>query len=341
MRKSLLLFFVFGLIIACKKEKNAQNQESVGYSELYKNAISIFQPLSSVEYEEIKPELATLGKYLYFDTRLSNKGNISCNSCHDLHTFGVDNLPTSPGDDGITGARNSPSVIYASLHAMQFWDGRAEDVEEQAGGPILNPVEHNIKDKQDLVKRIENVDLYIDWFGKVFPEESTPITFENITKAIGAFERTLRPESRFDKYLEGDENQLNAQEKRGLEAFISNGCITCHNGVTLGGQMFQKFGVYDEYWKWTQSKEIDNGLFDLTQKETDKHLFKVPGLRNITKTAPYFHDGSVASLEEVVRIMGNIQANVKITEEEIRDIVAFLDALTADLTDEVKRSPFE
>lgn len=335
-------FFV--IITACvQNEQPSEKQEATKDpdTELLKSAQTLFQPISSVEFEEPDPAMVKLGKYLFFDKRLSGENNISCNSCHNLNTFGVDNEQFSLGDDGSMGGRNSPTVFHAALHKMQFWDGRAKDVEEQAAGPILNPIEHNIKDKQELVDRLKGVEMYQDMFAEAFHQDQNPITFDNTTRAIGAFERTLMPESRFDKYLEGDVNALSAEEKKGLEVFINTGCITCHSGVALGGQLLQKFGLFEDYWKQTDSEKIDYGLFDVTQNEMDKFFFKVPGLRNITHTWPYFHDGSVKDLNKAVKIMGKLQRNIDMTDEQVNDIVVFLNSLTADIPEEVKKNPFE
>lgn len=341
MFKKVVLLSVLMSFVACKKEnEKTVDINSNEKSELLSKASTYFKSLSTVEFEKLDPKKVELGKYLYFDTRLSGEGNISCNSCHDLNTFGVDNKKFSPGDDGSLGARNSPTVLHASLHSMQFWDGRAKDVEEQAGGPILNPVEHNIKNEKELEERIQKIDLYKDLFAQVYKGENQPISFGNITNAIGAFERTLNPESRFDKFLDGDESALSAQEQKGLETFMSVGCITCHNGVALGGQMFQKFGVYKNYWELTESEKIDNGLYDLSKEEVQKYLFKVPGLRNVTNTAPYFHDGSISDLKRAVEIMGIVQNNITLDAKQLDDIAAFLGSLSSDLPDSVKKSPF-
>lgn len=342
MRKQLVLLAVLLSIVSCKKEQTKSTEvKEKEKSELFTKATTFFQPLSSVENKDLDPEKVALGKYLYFDTRLSKDGNISCNSCHNLNTYGVDNKAFSPGDTGALGGRNSPTVFHAALHNMQFWDGRAKDVEEQAGGPILNPVEHNIKSEKELEDRLRKVDIYKEKFAAIYKSEKEPITFANITNAIGAFERTLMPESRFDKFLEGDMTALSAQEKKGLDTFISVGCITCHNGVAMGGQMFQKFGVYGDYWQETKSAKVDNGLADLSKKDAEKYFFKVPGLRNIEHTGPYFHDGSVKDLKEAVRIMASLQTNVKLSQEQIDDITVFLGSLSSDIKDEVKKSPFE
>lgn len=336
----LAIIFCF-LITACNRGEKSTTAEKENDTELLKTAKVLFQPISSVNFDEPDSAMVALGKYLYFDTRLSGEGNISCNSCHGLDTYGVDNERFSLGDAGTMGGRNSPTVFHAALHKMQFWDGRALDVEEQAAGPILNPIEHNIKNKEELVDRLKKVELYQTLFPKAFKNDADPLTFDNVTRAIGAFERTLMPESKFDKYLEGDESALTAQEKEGLGAFISVGCITCHSGVALGGQMLQKFGLFEDYWKLTKSENVDYGLFDLSQNETEKYFFKVPGLRNITHTAPYFHDGSVDDLKKAVEIMGKLQRNVDLTEKQVNDIVVFMGSLSADISDEAKRNPFE
>lgn len=339
MRKIYLLVMA-GTIIACNnspKKQEANTTEAPQKSKLLKTAQALFKSVETLPEPAISEEKIALGKMLYFDTRLSKDGNISCNSCHNLETFGVDNLPTSPGDTKELGARNSPTVFHASLHAMQFWDGRAKDVEEQAEGPILNPVEHNIPSAEFLENRIRQVPDYQSLFAKVFPDQKEPITFKNIANAIGAFERMLNPVSRFDKFLSGDENALTQQEKDGLQDYINNGCTTCHSGIAMGGQMFQKFGVYGNYWEHTKSKKIDAGLFDISKKESDKYLFKVPGLRNIEKTAPYFHDGSVEKLEDAVRIMAKLQSDKDLSEKQVENIVAFLKTLTADIDDKYKK----
>ena len=272
-----------------------------------------------------------LGKKLYNDTRLSLEGKNSCNSCHNLATYGVDNLPTSPGDAGNNGTRNSPTVFNAAFHFAQFWDGREPDVEAQAGGPILNPVEMNIPSEDFLVKRLSEDQEYRQLFAEAFPDQAPPLTFKNITYAIAAFERELITPSKFDDYLKGDENALNAEEKKGLETFMKAGCTTCHTGALLGGNMYQKFGLFDDYWKYTESKEIDEGRMMVTKNEADKYLFKVPSLRNIEKTWPYFHDGSVEKLDDAVKIMAKVELNKDLSDKETKEIVTFLASLTGNV----------
>lgn len=329
-----LVFVIVGLVLfACKKEakEDFSKQPVSEKSELAKKADNFFKSISTIESTTIPQNKIDLGKKLYFDKALSKNETISCNSCHNLATFGVDNKSFSTGDTGQLGGRNSPSVIYASLHAMQFWDGRAKDVEEQAGGPLLNPVEHGIPNAAFLEKKLRAIPDYQTAFKSVFPNDKEPITFANLTNAIGAFERQLVPKSKFDNYLDGDDKALNDQEKKGLTAFIDNGCITCHSGVAVGGQLMQKFGLYGDYAKLTHSKKIDMGLYDLTKKEGDQFMFKTPSLRNVDKTYPYFHDGSVASLKEAIKIMGKLQVNKDLPDADIADIEVFLKTLTADV----------
>ena len=268
---------------------------------------------------------------------MSKNNTISCSSCHDLNKYGVDNLPTSLGDTKLNGNRNSPSTIYAFLHGMQFWDGRAKDVEEQAGGPLLNPIEHGIPSEAYLIQKLSKITEYATLFKAAYPTEKNPITFKNLTSAIASFERQLSPTSKFDEYLDGNESALNEKEKTGLANFMDNGGITCHSGIAIGGQMMQKFGVYSNYWEATKSKKIDNGLFDRTKIETDKYLFKTPSLRNIEKTYPYFHDGSIQSLKETIKIMAKIQLNKDLNHEQISSIEAFLKTLTAEVSLEYKK----
>ena len=282
-------------------------------------------PENTITEDKVK-----LGKILYYDNRLSKDETQSCNTCHNIATYGVDNLPTSPGDNGIPGTRNSPTVFNAAFKGAQFWDGRNKDVEEQAGGPILNPAEMAIPNEQFLIDRLEKVDLYQNLFTEAYPNEQEPITYTNIRNAIGAFERTLITPSAFDVYLAGDVNALNKQEKAGLKTFINQGCIACHTGSLLGGNMLQKFALFGDYWEHTGSKTIDYGKFEDTKIESDKLMFYVPMLRNIDKTGPYFHDGSVADLGRSIWIMGKTQLNKDLSEKQIDDMVAFMGTLTGD-----------
>lgn len=320
-----------------KIESNSTNTD-----ELQKNAAQIFKPLPVQAIDSANPitdEKVILGKTLFFDPRLSLTGNNSCNSCHNINTFGVDNQATSTGDNGGKGSRNSPSVFNAALHIAQFWDGRAKNVEEQAGGPVLNPKEMAMPSKDFVVKRLDSVQKYKDMFKAAFPGDANPVSYDNLQKAIGAFERTLITPSAFDKYLAGDNTAINEEQKAGMKEFMNAGCTTCHSGVTVGGAMFQKFGLFADYRTLTGSVIKDEGKKDITKMDADKDYFKVPSLRNITKTGPYFHDGSVADLSKAVQIMGKLQLNKELTNDQTKKIIAFLETLTSDIPADVKNAP--
>lgn len=309
---------------------------------LMENAKSLFSPLQGVANNPenpITPEKVLLGQTLYFEKRMSKEGNISCNSCHNLDTYGVDNQPTSPGDGGERGGRNSPTVLNAAYHFTQFWDGRAKDVEEQAGGPILNPIEMSMPDQEFVIRRLKEIKGYQDLFARAFPGESDPINYGNIQKSIAAFERGLITPSRFDDYLNENEAAFTAAEKKGLQTFISTGCTACHSGAVLGGSMYQKFGLVGNYWDFTKSEKVDNGRYLVTNNEADKYLFKVPSLRNIEKTYPFFHDGSVASLDEAVIIIAKLQLNKDLTPLEVQEIITFLKTLTGTVPAEMAKVP--
>ena len=339
MRKiGLLMVFIISFI-GFKDTKNEKKVDvNPEYVALQKTAVSMFGKLPEVaENPEnlITEEKVALGKKLYLDNRLSKDNTQSCNTCHDLKTYGVDNLSTSPGNDGGLGTRNSPTVFNAALHMSQFWDGREPDVEAQAGGPILNPVEMAMPSEEVVIERLSKIDEYNTLFAKVFPNDKKPISYKNIQNAIGAFERTLITPSRFDKFVDGDIDALTDVEKDGLQLFISTGCTACHSGNVLGGNIYQKFGLFDDYWKHTKSTVIDDGKFSVTKNESDKYVFKSPSLRNIEKTYPYFHDGSVKDLKEAVRIMAKVQLNKELAEKDLNNLVAFLNSLTGKLPENI------
>ncbi|MCX7743234.1 MAG: cytochrome-c peroxidase [Flavobacteriales bacterium] len=339
----------FLFLIACGKKAAESTDldaaQHAQYDEALKNKkLTYFQSLPDKAINPENPTSAAkvkLGHVLYYDVRLSKNNTISCNSCHNLSKAGVDNLPFSPGDDGSLGGRNSPTTLNAALHFKQFWDGRAKDVEEQAGMPILNPVEMAIPSQDFLVKRLSEVPIYKELFMKAFPNEKNPLTYSNIQKAIAAFERELLTPSRFDQYLKGDSRALTVQEKKGMLSFINIGCINCHSGTLLGGDQFQKFGAYVPYWELTGSKKIDKGLYEITKNEMDMYMFKVPSLRNVAETFPYFHDGSVKDLEQAVRIMGKAQLKYEMSDAEAQNIVAFLKSLSGEVPAFAKEVPKE
>ncbi len=345
MKRIVVLLTVLLMFSCGKNVKTESVAEEVMLTELQTKAKALFGELPDLVNNPDNPltdEKILLGQALYFDPILSKNQTQSCNTCHNLSTFGVDNLPFSPGDaTGTIGGRNSPTTFNAALHIAQFWDGRANSVEEQAGGPILNPLEMGMPSEEAALERLQGNEKYQKLFADAFPGQQNPVTWENLTNAIGAFERMLVTPTRFDLYIAGDDSALTDRELKGLEDFIENGCIACHSGVALGGNSFQKFGVYQDYWIETKSENVDKGKADLTNSETDQNVFKVPGLRNITKTYPYFHDGSVRDLKEAIRIMGKLQLNRELTEEQIENIAVFFDALTGEIDSKYAKNPFE
>lgn len=283
------------------------------------------EPVDPIEPVEVtNPALVELGKMLFFEPRLSRSGFISCNSCHNLATGGVDNLQTSVGDRWAQGPINSPTVLNSFGQIAQFWDGRAKTLAEQAAGPIANPLEM-ASSHEMAVKVIASIPGYAPYFKKAFGDAKVDIS--RITQAMAEFERTLvTPNARFDKWLKGDKDAINAQELNGYNLFKSSGCTICHNGAQLGGQSFQKMGVVRPY-KTTNTAE---GVKAISGRDQDRMTFKVPMLRNIELTYPYFHDGAVWSLEQAVSIMGDLQLGKRYTQQEIDDITAFLKTLTGE-----------
>ncbi|MEZ4403564.1 MAG: cytochrome c peroxidase [Kofleriaceae bacterium] len=287
---------------------------------------ALFKPLPAsfdLAAGPASPALIELGRQLYADPRLSKSQEVSCNTCHGLATFGVDNLATSKGHRGQLGARNSPTVMNAAGQFVQFWDGRAATVEEQAKGPMLNPVEMAMPDEAHVVAVVRSIPGYVKAFADAFPGPAEPITFDTIAAAIGAFERQLVTPAPFDRYLAGDDSALSAQAQHGLAVFMASGCTACHSGPLLGGTTYMKTGLVAPY-----ANAADLGRFAVTGVESDRFLFKVPTLRNIAKTAPYFHDGAIADLPTAIKEMGRIQLAKTLTDEETQAIVAFFDALT-------------
>jgi cytochrome c peroxidase len=280
------------------------------------------------------PEKEALGKALFFDGRLSKSGQISCNSCHLLDKWGADGEATSPGHEGKRGNRNSPTVYYAALHESQFWDGRAPSLEAQAKGPILNPVEMAMPSEQAVVDRLKGIAGYGDLFKKAFPAAGDdPITYDNLAKAIASFERTLLPTSPLPAMNSSKGEALSAAQLDGMELFFSTGCTQCHLGAALGGTTFKKLG--DRVAYPTQ----DKGRFEVTKKESDTFFFKVSSLRNVAKTGPYFHDGSVKTLDEAVKLMAKHQLDKDLSAEQVKKISAFLESLTATIDPAVAKAP--
>ena len=301
--------------------------------DLMQSARETFKPIPlavpAVKGNAVTREKIELGKMLFFDTRLSASQIISCNSCHNLAAGGVDAGPTSIGHGWQKGPRRAPTVLNAVFNVAQFWDGRAEDLKAQAKGPIQASIEMNATPAL-VEKTLASMPAYVERFKKAFPEDASPVTFDNITKAIEAFEATLiTPASRFDQFLEGNADDLTAQEKNGLSLFMDKGCSGCHNGINVGGEAYFPFGVVEK-----PGAEIlpanDKGRFAVTKTASDEYVFRAAPLRNVALRAPYFHSGQVWSLKQAVGIMGASQLGQRLTDQEEDAIVAFLQTLTGE-----------
>ncbi|NIA71879.1 cytochrome-c peroxidase [Pelagibius litoralis] len=303
---------------------------AAGASELRDTALEYFKPLPStipsVKDNPITPEKIVLGKALFFDPRLSASGVFSCYSCHNLATGGDDNLETSIGHGWQKGPRNSPTVLNAVLNEAQFWDGRAEDLKAQAKGPIQAGVEM-ANTPETVVATLMSMPQYTEWFSAAFAEDAKPVSFDNMAKAIEAFEATLITPSPFDAFLNGDDDAMTPEAEKGLALFVDKGCVACHSGVNLGGQGYYPFGLIEK-----PGAEIlppdDKGRFAVTETVDDEYVFRASPLRNVAVTAPYFHSGKVWDLKVAVQVMAESQLGEALSDEEADLIVAFMDSLT-------------
>lgn len=280
------------------------------------------------------PAKVTLGRLLYNEPVLSRGHDVSCATCHPLNGYGADGRRVSFGDVGHAGSRNSPSVYNAAGQVAQFWDGRAPNVEEQAKGPVLNPAEMAMPDSVAVLDHMRASPLYRAMFKSAFPADREPINYDNVGRAIGAFERGLVTPGRWDKFLAGDTTALTAAERRGGATFVSVGCTGCHMGPYVGGTSFQKLGLVKPW-----PTQADSGRFKVTGRPEDMMVFKVPSLRNVAHTGPYFHDGSVADLREAVRLMARHQLGKELSDEQVGSIVTWLGSLTGELPAEYIANP--
>jgi cytochrome c peroxidase len=322
--KSVFLFCLAGSAIALAA--NTATSRLQQFAPLPEAMASESNPITEAKIE--------LGRMLYYEPRLSRAQDVSCNTCHPLNRYGADSNPVSSGFKGQKGDRNAPTVYNAAGHFVQFWDGRAPDVEEQAKGPVMNPVEMAMPSEELAVAVLKSMPDHVHAFQEAFPGERDPVTFNNMAKAIGAFERKLVTPSRWDRYLRGEENALTRTEKAGLQKFVAAGCVACHSGVYVGGEQYQRLGIAQP---WTDSS--DPGRYKVTKNEADRLLFKVPSLRNIAKTGPYFHNGSVGSLEQAVQLMARHQLGKDLTPGDTRVVIVWLKTLTGDIPREYIRKP--
>lgn len=286
-------------------------------------------------------DLVELGRHLYFDKRLSADDTISCNSCHNVlkHGSGTDNLPTSKGINGQFGGRNAPTVWNSKFWSVQFWDGRAKDLADQAKGPITNPIEMGMPSHDVTIKKVKKIKGYQAQFSKAFPKEKDPINIENLAKAIAVFEETLvTKKTPFEAFQAGEKKAISELAVRGHKTFQEVGCITCHSGphfngpsLPVGTGFYMKFPTFEnEKLEKKYQFKADEGRFEVTKKEADKHMWRVPSLRNVALTAPYFHNGKVKELKEAIRVMAKLQLNRDLSAKQVNEIHAFLKSLTGD-----------
>jgi cytochrome c peroxidase len=313
-----------------------------GGEALLSQARQIFGSLPQVivsEKNPVTPEKVNLGKILFYETRISVDGTVSCARCHPISLYAADGLKKSIGNNCKVNPRNAPTVFNAAGQISAHWIGNRVDVEDQAKQSVIGPPSFGMPSYEAVEKRLKEITGYTPLFQKAFPGGKDPVNVDNFSKAVGAFERILVTPSRFDAFLKGDQAALTDPQKRGLKTFIETGCITCHSSAYVGGQMYQKFGLIEPYWKYTQSETIDEGRYAVTKNEADKYVFKVPVLRNVEKTPPYFHDGSVNRLEEAISIMGKVQLGRDLTKPQTADIHAYLRSLTGEISEDAMKVP--
>jgi cytochrome c peroxidase len=336
-KKRIWSFIVLILLLVLPFAASAADDEA-----LIKRAAQVLGPLpASMPSEEnaITPEKVKLGKVLFYEPRISIDGTVSCSKCHPLALYGADGLKKSIGHNCKENPRNDPTVFNAANQISEHWIGNRTSVEDQAKQSVIGPPAFGMPSYESVEKILRAYKEYETMFKAAFHSDKEPVTIDNFAKAIGAFERTLITPAPFDAFLKGDKDALTAQQKRGLGAFIEQGCVGCHSSPYVGGQMYQKFGLLEPYQKYTKSEKVDEGRYAATKKESDKYVFKVPVLRNVAMTPPYFHDGSVDKLAEAVWIMGKVQLGRDLPKEQVQDIVSFLHTLTGKIPQEVLMVP--
>lgn len=329
-KRTLVILAAVAVMGCTKKAPPAPSTEQTEAVQEQKPAVAAVEPIvplpSSVDVDMDK---VMLGRSLYHDTILSGDGTVACVTCHSLDHGGAEPRKTSKGIGGQIGPINSPTVLNSGYNFVQFWDGRAKDLQEQAAGPVANPIEMGA-DWDEVVKRLNENKEYAAAFAKLYDDG---VTQANATDAIAEYEKSLITPSRFDKFLLGDQNAITEAEKKGYATFKEVGCTACHTGVNVGGTMFQKMGLVKDYFadREAQLTDADLGRFNVSKNPAEKHFFKVPSLRNIELTPPYLHDGSQETLESTVKIMGTYQLGRELTDAQVNSIVTFLKSLTGEL----------
>ena len=331
-----VILFVFVLFFAVKSFGSNEDED------LLKQAKNIFGPLPQAMISEKNPitrEKVRLGKILFYETRISVDGTVSCSRCHPISLYAADGLRKSIGNNCKLNPRNAPTLFNTAGQISAHWIGNRIDVEDQAKQSVIGPPSFGMPSYESVEKKLKDINGYAELFKAAFPADNDPVTVDNFAKAVGAFERTLVTPSPFDAFLKGETTALSEREKRGLRTYIGVGCIMCHFGPYLGGKVYQKFGVLEPYWKYTKSEPVDEGRYIVTKNEADKYVFKVPIHRNVTKTSPYFHDGSVDKLQDAVWIMGKIQLGKDLDKVQVEEIVTILKSLTGKIPEDAVKVP--
>ncbi len=335
--KSLLSFTLLILLLVLPLAAFAADDDA-----LIKRASQILGPLPASmpsEQNPITPEKVKLGKMLYYEQRISIDGTVSCSKCHPIALYAADGLRKSVGHNCKENPRNDPTVFNAASQISEHWIGNRTSVEDQAKQAVIGPPAFGMPSYESVEKILRSYKEYETLFKAAFPSDKEPVTVDNFAKAIGAFERTLITPAPFDAFLKGTKDVMTEQQKRGLGTFMDQGCVGCHFSPYVGGQMYQKFGIFEPYQKYTKSEKLDEGRYAVTKNDGDKYVFKVPVLRNVAMTPPYFHDGSVDKLADAVWIMGKIQLGKDLPKEQVQDIVSFLHALTGKIPDDAVSLP--
>nr|BFD63776.1 cytochrome-c peroxidase [Bdellovibrio sp. HM001] len=311
-----------------------------GDKELVNTAKALFGiiPAKSPAPDKISAEQIELGRKIFFDYRLSKDGSTTCVRCHQPQYFSTDRLPQSAGFNNNKGARNAQSILNLKYQDIVHWRNDRTSIEDQALRSFTTPLSYGNSSTEEALKRFELAG-YTPLFQKAFPKSEKPLTLENAASALGSYQRSLTTRAPFDRFMEGDVKAISTQARQGLQEFITVGCASCHNGTAVGGRTMQKFGVFQNYWNVTKSKNPDKGRQDVTKKDEDLYVFKVPSLRNITETAPYFHDASAKDLETAIRWMGKLQLNKDLSDNQVVLIKAFLESLTGELPKNFREAP--
>lgn len=315
---------------------------ATGDQDLISRASQIFGPLPQTmpsEQNPITPAKVKLGKVLFYELRISIDGTVSCAKCHPISLYAADGLKKAKGNNCKENPRNAPTIFNAASQISEHWIGNRTSVEDQAKQSVTGPPAFGMPSYESVEKILKGMKGYVALFQDAFPGEKDPVTIDNFAKAIGAFERTLVTPAPFDDFMKGNAGAMTEQQKKGLKTFLDTGCMTCHFSPYVGGQMYQKFGVFEPYMKYTKSEKVDEGRFAITKNEADKYLFKVPVLRNVAMTPPYFHDGSVDKLDQAIWIMAKIQLGKDLSKQQTGDIAAFLASLTGRIPDDALAVP--